>query len=93
MLFLGSPLVSGLMDSRGMLLLAVYFTLLMAAFSLVGSHYKAERELAEEKVMEYETVVESGDSAQEDSYSDTEAGHSSQQRHSRAWLAWCQRRN
>ena len=91
MLFLGSPLVSGLMDSRGMLMLAVYFTLLMAAFSLVGSHYKAERELAEEKVMEYETVVESGDSGQEDS--DTEAGHSSQQGHSRAWLAWCQRRN
>ena len=61
------------------------------AFFYSKDQNKAERELAEEKVMEYETVVESGDSAQEDS--DTEAGHSSQQGHSRAWLAWCQRRN
>ena len=90
MLFLGSPMVSGLMDSRGMMMLAVYFTVLMAAFSLVGSHYKAEREVAEEKAMEYETVADSGDSGQEDS--DTEAGHTSQQGHSRGWLAWCGRR-
>ena len=40
----------------------------MVIFSLVGNLYKVEREMAEEKAMEYETVIlreESSESEQE----------------------------
>ena len=57
MLFLASPVVSGLMDMQGSIMLLVYFSLLMVAFTMVGNLYKREKEIAEEKMMEYETVL------------------------------------
>ena len=64
MIFLGSPVVSGLMGTQGMIQVSGYFLFLMGIFSLVGNLYKVEREMAEEKAMEYETVIiTSGDEA------------------------------
>ena len=70
MIFLGSPVVSGLMGAQGMVQVSGYFLFLMGIFSLVGNLYKVEREMAEEKAMEYETVIittgdEASDSEQE----------------------------
>ena len=75
MLFLASPVVSGLMDMQGSIMLLVYFSLLMLAFTMVGNHYKREKEIAEEKMMEYETVLVN----QEDD-SNAESDNESEQR-------------
>ena len=68
-MFLGSPLVSGLMDAGAMTKIAIYFMILMMIFSLVGNHYKEEKRIAEEKMMEYETVLINQD--HDESYSDS----------------------
>ena len=81
MIFLGSPVVSGLMGTQGMVQATGYFLFLMAIFSLVGNLYKVEREIAEEKAMEYETVIiTSGEISDEFSDSEHERGVSSSRR-------------
>ena len=78
MIFLGSPVVSGLMGTQGMVQVTGYFLFLMGIFSLVGNLYKVEREMAEEKAMEYETVIiTSGELSDEMSDSEHELGVSS----------------
>ena len=67
-MFLGSPMVSGLMDAGAMTKMAIYFMILMMIFSLVGNHYKEEKRIAEEKMMEYETVVVTQDESLSDSF-------------------------
>lgn len=73
MVFLGSPAVSGLMGTRDMVQVTAYFLFLTGIFSLVGNLYKLELEMAEEKAMEYETVIiTSGEISDENSDSDLE---------------------
>jgi len=67
MMFLGSPLVSGLMGTTGMIQLTVYFSALMLAYSNVSNHYKIEKEQAEEKLVEYETVYDEHDVSEDNS--------------------------
>ena len=52
----------------------------MICFTMVGNHYKKEREIAEEKMMEYETVLVDQTDDSFDEASDTE---SSEQRRRR----------
>ena len=80
MIFLGSPMVSGLMDVTSSMGVMIYFSILMICFTIVGNHYKKEREIAEEKMMEYETVLVDQTDDSFDEASDTE---SSEQRRRR----------
>ena len=73
MIFLGSPMVSGLMDVTSSMGVMIYFSILMICFTTVGNHYKKEREIAEEKMMEYETVLVDQTDDSFDEASDTDS--------------------
>ena len=81
MLFLASPMVSGLMDMQGSIMLLVYLGLLMVSFTMVGNHYKKEKEIAEEKMMEYETVLVDQDD--DDNSSNIDSDNEGEQRQRR----------
>ena len=57
----------------------------MVIFSLVGNLYKVEREMAEEKAMEYETVILTSGDREESSDSEREVTMCNNQQQTVRW--------